>query len=163
MELHMKTIKLLTCVIVGSSLLAGPALAQNSAKGQFITEQSSGEWLGSKLIGLNVYDPQNNKIGGVDQLLVDRSGNIEGVVIGVGGFLGVDQKDVALPFKSLNWVSHPVANSDKATTGSNVSAENSSSKATDAAKGYPDHAVLDMTKSALKDAPNFHYTGDTHK
>src|SRR5487761_2437903 len=99
MELQMKTTKLLSCIIVGSSL--------------FITEQSSSEWLGSKLIGLNVYDPQNNKIGGIDQLLVDRTGNIKGVVIGVGGFLGVDQKDVALPFDSLKWVSHQVANPDK--------------------------------------------------
>ena len=159
----MKTTKLLTYVLVGSSLLAGPALAQSSAKGNFITEQSSSEWLGSKLIGLNVYDPQNNKIGDIDQLLVDRTGNVKGVVIGVGGFLGVDQKDVALPFKSLKWVSHQVANPDKTTTGSNTSTADSSNKASDAAKGYPDHAVLDMTKSELKDAPNFHYTSDSAK
>jgi hypothetical protein len=156
MELQMKTAKLLSYIIVGSSLLAGPALAQSSANSQFITEQSSSEWLGSKLIGLNVYDPQKNKIGGIDQLLVDRSGNIEGVVIGVGGFLGVDQKDVALPFKSLKWVSQRAANRSDATTGSNTSL-------TDASKGYPDHAVLDMTKDELKNAPNFHYASDTDK
>src|SRR5665213_1978326 len=116
----MKTTKLLSGIILGSCLLAGPALAQSSAKGQFITEQSSSEWLGSKLIGLNVYDLQKNKIGDVDQLLVDRNGNIEGVVIGVGGFLGVDKKDVAVPFKSLRWVSQQAANRANATTGSNT-------------------------------------------
>ena len=90
----MKTTKLLSCVMLGLSLLAGPALAQSSVsvKGQFITGQSSSVWLGSKVIGLNIYDPQNNKIGDIEQLLVDRNGIIEFVVIGVGGFLGSGQK-----------------------------------------------------------------------
>jgi hypothetical protein len=39
----------------------------------------------------------------------------------------------------------------------------SSSTATIASKGYPDHAVLDMTKAELKNAPNFHYTSDNDK
>ncbi|HEY5306393.1 MAG TPA: PRC-barrel domain-containing protein [Pseudolabrys sp.] len=159
----MKTIKLLSGIILGSCLLAGPALAQSSLKGQFITQQSSSEWLGSKLIGLNVYDPQKNKIGDIDQLLVDRTGNVEGVVIGVGGFLGVDKKDVAVPFTSLHWVSQQTANRDKATTGSNTATKSSSDMATDASKGYPDHAVLSMTKDQLKNAPNFHYASDNDK
>src|SRR6185437_5346698 len=144
MELHMKTTKLLACAIIGSALLAGPAFAQSAAKGQFITEQSSSEWLGSKLIGLNVNDPQNNKIGDIDQLLVDRNGTIEGVVIAVGGFLGMDKKDVALPFKSLRWVSQQATKGTSATTGSSTTTTASSGMATDASKGYPANAVLDM-------------------
>jgi hypothetical protein len=101
MELHMKTTKLLICVIVGSSLLAAPALAQSSAKDQLITEQSSLEWLGSNVVGLNVNDPQNNKIGDIHQLLIDSNGNIEGIVIRLGGFSGMEKKDVAVPLKSL--------------------------------------------------------------
>lgn len=156
----MKTTKLLGCVIVGSALLAAPAFAQSSAKGQFITEQSSSEWLGSKLIGLNVNDPQNNKIGDIDQLLVDRNGTIEGVVIAVGGFLGMDKKDVALPFKSLRWVSQQATKGTSATTGSSTTTTASSGMATDASKGYPANAVLDMTKDELKNAPAFHYASD---
>ena len=132
-------------------------------KDQFITQQSSSDWLGSKLIGLNVYDPHKNKIGDVDQLLVDRTGNIEGVVIGVGGFLGVDKKDVALPFKSLRWVSQQAASQKNATTGSNTATTSSSNMVTAASKGYPDHAVLNMTKDQLKNAPNFHYASDNDK
>ena len=160
----MKTTTLFSYIIIGSSLLAGPALAQSpvSVKGQFMTSQSSSEWLGSKLIGLNIYDEKNNKIGSIDQLLVDRNGVIEGVVIGVGGFLGVDKKDVALPFKSLRWVSQQAAN-HKSTTGLNTPPETSSSTATDASKGYPDHAVLNTTKDQLKNAPNFHYASDKDK
>jgi sporulation protein YlmC with PRC-barrel domain len=160
----MKTATLFSCIIIGSSLLAVPALAQSpvSVKGQFMTSQSSSEWLGSKLIGLNIYDEKNNKIGSIDQLLVDRNGIIEGVVIGVGGFLGVDKKDVALPFKSLRWVSQQAANRNS-TTGSNTPPETSSSTATSASKGYPDHAVLNTTKDQLKNAPNFHYASDKDK
>ena len=161
----MKTTKLLSCVMLGLSLLAGPVLAQSSVsvKGQFITGQSSSVWLGSKLIGLNIYDPQNNKIGDIEQLLVDRNGIIEFVVIGVGGFLGVDKKDVALPFKSLRWVSQQAANRSNSTTGSNTPETTSSSTATDASKGYPNHAVLNTTKDELKNAPDFHYASDKDK
>jgi len=42
----------------------------------------------------NVYDPNNNKIGEVMDVLVDKSGKINTLIVGVGGFLGVDEKDV---------------------------------------------------------------------
>src|SRR5579871_4981264 len=48
----------------------------------------SDEWRASKLIGLNVYNEQNEKLGDISELLIDKSGKVEGVVIGVGGFLG---------------------------------------------------------------------------
>ena len=42
-------------------------------------------------------------------MLLIHSGNAQAVVIGVGGFLGIGQKDVAIPFKTLKWVSHEEA------------------------------------------------------
>jgi hypothetical protein len=159
----MMTTKLLSCIIVGSSLLAAPALAQSSTKGQLITEQSSLEWFGSNVVGLTVNDPQNNKIGDIDQLLIDRNGNIEGVVIRLGGFLGMEKKDVAVPLKSLRWVSQEAADLHNSTTGSNTITTDSSSMATDATKDYPDHVVLNMTKDELKKAPIFHYASDNDK
>jgi ribosomal 30S subunit maturation factor RimM len=45
-------------------------------------------WRSSKLIGLNVYNDQNEKLGDISEILLDKSGKVEGVVIGVGGFLG---------------------------------------------------------------------------
>jgi PRC-barrel domain len=49
--------------------------------------------------------PQNggtsdNKIGGVDDILIDKEGRVTAVIIGVGGFLGMGEKDVAVPFSS---------------------------------------------------------------
>jgi hypothetical protein len=49
----------------------------------------------------NVYDTADNKIGDVQDLLVDKSGKITAAMIGVGGFLGMGEKDVAVPFEAL--------------------------------------------------------------
>jgi sporulation protein YlmC with PRC-barrel domain len=49
----------------------------------------------------NVYDPSDNKIGGVDDILIDKKGRVTAVIIGVGGFLGMGEKDVAVPFSSV--------------------------------------------------------------
>jgi sporulation protein YlmC with PRC-barrel domain len=50
----------------------------------------------------NVYDPSNNKIGEIEDVLVDKTGKISAVIISVGGFLGIDSKDVAAPFSSVH-------------------------------------------------------------
>jgi sporulation protein YlmC with PRC-barrel domain len=49
----------------------------------------------------SVYDPKQNKIGDIDDVLVDNAGKITGLVIGVGGFLGMDEKDVIVPFSAV--------------------------------------------------------------
>src|SRR5947209_4334284 len=76
----------------------GPALAQS---GGFIHKQGANEWRSSKLVGTNVYGPGDQKIGDINEVLIDKGGQVHAVVIGVGGFLGVGEKDVAVPFKSL--------------------------------------------------------------
>ena len=49
----------------------------------------------------NVYDPSDNKIGEIMDVLVDRAGKATALIIGVGGFLGMGEKDVALPFDAV--------------------------------------------------------------
>ena len=49
----------------------------------------------------DVYDNQDNKIGDVNDILLDKDGRVSTVIIGVGGFLGVGEKDVAVPFTAL--------------------------------------------------------------
>src|SRR4029453_5823700 len=46
----------------------------------------------------NVYDQGNNKIGDVDDVLLGADGKITALVIGVGGFLGIGEKNVIVPF-----------------------------------------------------------------
>ena len=51
----------------------------------------------------DVYDPSNSKIGKIDDVLVSDSGQVNALVVGVGGFLGAGEKDVAVPFNAVKW------------------------------------------------------------
>jgi sporulation protein YlmC with PRC-barrel domain len=51
----------------------------------------------------NVYDPQDNKIGEIMDVLLDQSGKATALIIGVGGFLGAGEKDVAVPFNAVQF------------------------------------------------------------
>jgi len=174
------------CLVL-TALTATPAMAQTKsdtqASGiQFVTVQSPEQWRGSKLIGVDVVDPSDQRIGAISEVLVDHSGNAQAVVIGVGGFLGIGQKEVAVPFNSLKWVSHeevaatapskapsnppsisanrpPIGTPGAAGMGKVGATAPAAKPATDAGLGYPDHAVVSMTKDELKKAPDFRYIG----
>src|SRR6202043_2713429 len=49
----------------------------------------------------NVYDPSNNKIGEIMDMLVEPNGQAAALIIGVGGFLGAGEKEVAVPFSAV--------------------------------------------------------------
>src|SRR5580704_11674359 len=51
----------------------------------------------------DIYDPSNSKIGKIDDVLVSDTGQVNALVIGVGGFLGAGEKDVAVPFTAVKW------------------------------------------------------------
>src|SRR5262249_715056 len=73
------------------------ATTEKSAdKNQVITEQKSDQLLASKLKGTNVMGSNNEKIGDVSDILFDKDGKVLAYVVGVGGFLGIGAKDVAL-------------------------------------------------------------------
>ena len=59
------------------------------------------QMLASDVVKSDVYDAGENKIGVIDDVLMARDGSPEQAVIGVGGFLGVGEKDVAIPFSEL--------------------------------------------------------------
>lgn len=67
-----------------------------------ITMQSENTILADDLIGSNVYSDAGEKIGDVEDLIVSLDGSVEGVVIGVGGFLGIGEKWVAVKMDSLS-------------------------------------------------------------
>ena len=78
------------------------------ATGQvFLTAAISGDHLATKLIGAAVYESDAadaQSIGNVNDIVIADNGAVSGVVVGVGGFLGIGQKNVALDFTSLHWV-----------------------------------------------------------
>ena len=49
----------------------------------------------------DVYDGAQNSLGKIDDVLLDKSGKITALIVGVGGFLGAGEKDVALPFSAV--------------------------------------------------------------
>ncbi|MFN4141584.1 MAG: PRC-barrel domain-containing protein [Aestuariivirga sp.] len=55
-------------------------------------------------IGKTVYDQAGNNIGEVNDLIVSGDGNIEAVILGVGGFLGIGEKDVAVNTAAIQMV-----------------------------------------------------------
>ena len=78
----------------------------------------------------NVYDPSDSKIGEIMDVLIDRNGKATALIIGVGGFLGAGEKDVAVPFDAVQ-----------------VTNKNNN-------KYY---LVMNTTKDALKSAKGFKY------
>ncbi|EJW13156.1 hypothetical protein A33M_0315 [Rhodovulum sp. PH10] len=73
-----------------------------SANAQAITQQGPNQWLASKFMGTDVIGTDDNKIGDVSDVLFDKQGKVEALVVGVGGFLGIGQKDIALPLSSFD-------------------------------------------------------------
>jgi PRC-barrel domain len=57
-----------------------------------------GEWRASKLAGVDVYNDANEKIGDINDVILDRSGKVTNVILGVGGFLGLGEHNVAVAF-----------------------------------------------------------------
>ncbi|MGF9760355.1 PRC-barrel domain-containing protein [Microvirga sp. 0TCS3.31] len=104
--------KQLAAGLAATALMAGTALAQTTAPtqpagaGQVMTQMPPDLMRGSQLMGIDVYGADNQKIGDIDEVLVDRQGKIHGLVVGVGGFLGIGQKDVAIPFDQVQWMSN---------------------------------------------------------
>ena len=92
-------------------------------------QAQSGQWRASKLVGLNVYNEQNEKLGDISEILLDKSGKVAGVVIGVGGFLGMGQHDIMVDMAKLKFVDEPVK-SATTTTSTTTGAANRPAAAT---------------------------------
>jgi sporulation protein YlmC with PRC-barrel domain len=96
-----------------ASAIVVPALAQDrpATRSDTVTTTTRTQgtlWRASKLVGLNVYNDQNEKLGDISEVLLDKSGKVEGVVIGVGGFLGIGQSDIKVEMSKLKFVDEPV-------------------------------------------------------
>jgi sporulation protein YlmC with PRC-barrel domain len=87
------------------TLLAGCALAVGLISGASAAETLSSapaeSWTVTNYYKQAVYDPQESKIGDIDDVLVDSAGKVTGLVIGVGGFLGLGEKNVIVPYSAV--------------------------------------------------------------
>lgn len=166
--------------LAGTALLATAAFAQNptattdkaapAATATTTTTTASGEWRTSKMSGLKVYNEANENIGSINDLLMDKSGAIKIAVIGVGGFLGMGEHLVAVPYEKLKFVNEAVAYTGASTnpnakpaatttTGAATGTDRPAATTTSSAsKWYPDHAVFNASKDELKNMPEFKYS-----
>jgi len=150
--------------VVGSLLLASAAFAEPPTVPQ---SQLQGDWRASKVVGLNVYNGNNENVGSINELLMDNSGNIKAAVLSVGGFLGMGARYVAVPFDKIKFSNEPVsyaATSMKPNANAKPqSPTTTGSSATASAKPnpwYPDHAVFNANKDELKSMPEFKFSND---
>jgi len=159
-------------------LLTAPAMAQTSAPVQSLSNsQIGGLWRASKLDGVNIYNNNNDKIGAIDDVLIDHTGKSMAVVVDVGGFLGMGTHRVALRFEDVKFSDLPRNASSSTNASDKPAAAISASTAAQAAPAapvssnsttgaairttnnmYPDHAILNMTKDQLKALPQVSYT-----
>jgi sporulation protein YlmC with PRC-barrel domain len=168
--------------LAGTALLATVAFAQNptattdkaapaaTTTTTTTTTTASGEWRASKMSGLKIYNDANENIGSINDLLMDKSGNIKIAVIGVGGFLGMGEHLVAVPYEKLKFVNEAVAYTGTGakpaattTTGAATGTEKTTTTTTattasSTSKWYPDHAVFNASKDELKNMPEFKYS-----
>lgn len=130
-----------------------------------------GQWRASKLMGLNVYNDSNEKLGDINELILNKDGKVSAVVIGVGGFLGMGEHDIAVSMDKLKFKEEAVRTSATTTT----TRESTTGAATTTAPAAsttapartttanandwtPDHAVMSATKDQLKALPQFKYS-----
>ncbi len=142
----------------------------------------TGQWRASKLVGLNVYNDQNERLGDINEILLDQSGKVHGVIIGVGGFLGMGEREIMVTMDKLRFVNEPyrattttttppttttttpatTAAGDRTvtTTTSDRVATTTTTRPARAAteKWYPDHAILSgVTKESVRAMTEWKY------
>jgi sporulation protein YlmC with PRC-barrel domain len=110
---------------LGLLLTAGTAMAA----GELMTTVPPSSQTVTDWYKQSVYDPNNTKIGEIMDVLVAPDGKINSLIVGVGGFLGAGEKDVAVNFGAI-----------KKTTKNNST-----------------YLTMNTTKEDLKSAPGFKY------
>jgi hypothetical protein len=123
----MKRTVTLSCaaLLIGSAALAaGNAQLMSSVPSSSLTVT---DWYKQ-----DIYNPSNTKIGEIMDVLVGANGQVSAVIVGVGGFLGAGEKDVAVNFNSIQKTM----------------------------KNNKVYLTMDATKDALKSAPGFKYDSD---
>jgi len=166
-------VKTLAFGLLATSMLAAPAFAQNnppaSTQGNtvqmnstaqgggnmtFFTNTPNANWRGSKFMGVDIYGANNEKIGDVNDLILDHEGNIQAVVIGVGGFLGIGEKDVAVPFKSVEWMQQSRSASSNTAAGNATANRPANTASTGLNTGAPGANTTDPGANTLGTTAN---------
>ena len=124
----MKTLPAISAGLLIAST-AGFAQPMSSVRAELMTSVPNNSATVTDWYKQSVYDPSDSKIGEIMDVLVSPDGKATALIVGVGGFLGAGEKDVAVPFSA---VKHTM-------------------------KDKKIYLTMDTTKDALKSAPGFKY------
>lgn len=121
------------------------------------------QMMGADLRGARVYGANNENVGDIRDILLERDGRVAALIVGVGGFLGIGEKSVALPFNAFEFTTAGAATAtsgaprDPVTTGSTPAREGAASGARSSVGTMkPERIILrNMTKADLEAAPAF--------
>jgi sporulation protein YlmC with PRC-barrel domain len=100
------TVGLCSAVCAVGLAVAPAAMAQTptgTAQPTGSLQMSHNAWRTSKLDGATVYNSAGDSIGTIDDLLISKSGHVQDAVLSVGGFLGIGDKLVEVPFTKLKF------------------------------------------------------------
>jgi sporulation protein YlmC with PRC-barrel domain len=118
--------------LAAGALIASSIIATSAVRADLMTSVPSSALTVTDWYKQDVYDQSNNKIGQIKDVLLGQDGQVHALIIGVGGFLGAGEKDVAVSFNTV-----------KATM-----------------KDNKVQLSMNTTKDALKAAPGFKYDRD---
>ena len=145
--------KYIAAALLSTVIMTGVATAQTKDTASTSATSQTEEYSAYKLVDLNVYNQGDEKIGEIKDILLANSGKADKVILSVGGFLGLGERYVAIPYDQIKWVNEPARSASGSTSTTTGSATTSSSSR----KWYPDHAEYNATKDQLKAMPEFKY------
>ncbi|WP_049735959.1 PRC-barrel domain-containing protein [Rhizobium ecuadorense] len=93
-----------------------PAPTADTAQAGYITEQAPDQISANTYIGQSVYNGNNESIGSVNDLIMKKDGGLVAAIVGVGGFLGIGEKNVAVPMEKITVAQNTQDGSVKLTT-----------------------------------------------
>lgn len=158
-------IKTLSLSIAAGALMLSPALAQQDSQqrlpidppsaglerqidadlqmqGDFIVAQTPGHVLATGIMGANAVTADGENVGQIEDILLDEHDRVVGLVLGVGGFLGIGERDIAIPIHAAAIVPAPEAGDAGMLEGGLL--------------GEPaGDVVLEMTAAEIENAPEF--------
>ena len=121
-----------------------------------VTRQAPTDWTAEALIGRTVENVNGDNLGDINNVIINEKGDVVAVVIGIGGFLGIGEKNVGVPFDKLDFKTAE-ARKDRTAEARDEKADRK--KEAKQARFDTEHSdiriVLNTTKEDLEAAPAF--------
>jgi putative membrane protein len=121
----------------------------------YVTRQAPTDWTAAALIGRTVENSNGDNLGEINNVIINEKGNVVAAVIGVGGFLGIGEKNVAVPFDALDFRTLDPAERRADTRDEKAEQKRDAAEARFDSEHADMHIVLNTTKEDLEAAPEF--------